>query len=514
MRLAVLLVAACTLAAQPRAAIQDVYDKLTESSGALTNFPRLVVTPGRPSDPGDLAFYQHAGAITVSEHLYDLCVQVTRRAGTPDAVPDCLSVILGHELSHFLHGDEWAADVLPEKGLVNRDAGLPQGAGQEQADVKRRDQEAHADFDAGIYALQAGYDPTPYGPPLLDAIYAEYAANLAGATAYPTLKERIEILKSSYRDLTEEIYPAFEAGVRLYVLGDYDEAAACFAYVGQRFRSPEIFSNEAAARILSAMQKNPKLSGGFIYPTELDLETRLNPPPPGIRALGTDLDAASKALRKALALDPKYAPALVNSAIVASLFDRNSEALARLDDAQSAAGTDAALVRAIVKARSGDTAGAQKDFQSLAALGNHIAALNLKALQRHSEDEVRPAVVTKSPGTERIGGKTVEDHPGASRKPIELGDYTLDVNLALSYRLYQLIADGRTKATLLTTPPNTKDHLLQTFGIGSDINAILKTHPAVRTVPEPQGIFYVLSDPGVLVLANRAGKVTNWTLFR
>jgi len=486
-RFVLLFLAASTLAAQPRAVLQEVYDKLTESSGALTNFPRLVVTPGRPSDPGDLAFYQHGGEITVSEHLYDLCVQVTRRAVTPDAVPDCLSVILGHKLSHFLHGDEWAADVLPEKGLVNRDASLAQGAGQEQADVKRRDQEAHADFDAGIYALQAGYDPTPYGPPLLDAIYAEYAANLAGATAYPTLKERIEILKSSYRDLT-----------------------VCRAALPQ---SGDLQQRSRRAHTLRDAEE-PEALGRFIYPIELNLETRLNPPPPGIRALGADLDAASKALRKALALDPKYAPALVNSAIVASLFNRNSGALARLDDAQSAAGADAALLRAIVKARSGDTAGAQKDFQSLAALGNKLAALNLKALQRHSEEDVRPAVVTKSPGTERIGGKTVEDHPGASRKPIELGDYTLDVNLAISYRLYQLIADGRTKATLLTTPPNTRDHLLQTFGIGSDINAILKTHPAVRTVSEPQGIFYVLSDPGVLVLANRAGKVTNWTLFR
>jgi hypothetical protein len=131
----ILLAFACSLAAQPRAAIQEVYDKLTDSSGAITTFPRLVVTPGRPGNPGDLAFYQHGGAITISEHLYDLCVQVTKRANAPAGVGDCLSVILGHELSHFLHGDEWAADVLPETGLVTRDAGLAKGAGQEQAVV-------------------------------------------------------------------------------------------------------------------------------------------------------------------------------------------------------------------------------------------------------------------------------------------------------------------------------------------------------------------------------------------
>ncbi len=505
-------------------AITAVYDKLSDSSGQIKDFPALVVSRGRPDDPGALAYYENGGAIHFSEHLYDLCSKI---AGARNGVPDCLSTLLGHELAHFLHQDDWATDVLPKNGKPHWDASLPQSASTQQIDASRRGKEAQADYDSGIYALQAGFDPTQFGPQLLDELYAEYSKNLQGVTSYPSLKERVEILKGSYRELTEELYPAFESGVRLFVLGEYDLAADCFAFVGRKFSSPEIFNNEAAAHILQGMVWDHSKSGGYLYPVELDLETRLNPQRGVTRGADDEFAAASKALRKAMTLDPAYAPGLLNQAILASLLDRPSEAKARLDDLAKIKGpragqyaSDAAILQAILMARGGNKDGAARILTSLANQNNLRAKLNLQVLKDGAIEQ--KTVLTRAKNTEKVGETDLSSNRGPAHRLIVIhgspGGYDdpiwLSADLAADHREYIVIRNGSRLVTLLTTPAAYPGTLLGKFRLGGSVQEILQSHPCARSFTAPQGTFYLLADDGILLLSNNGGKLINWTLFQ
>ena len=143
---------------------------------------------------------------------------------------------------------------------------------------------------------------------VLDRIFSAYDQQQSDFPNYPLLKERKKILQDSHRYLSDRLFPVFETGVQLFVLGKYKLSAACFDYVGQTFVSREIFNNAAAALLLEAVEQDPKISGGYFYPVELDLDTPLNPSRQSGRAIDNALDTLKEAsirLRIALSTRPE-----------------------------------------------------------------------------------------------------------------------------------------------------------------------------------------------------------------
>lgn len=510
-------------------AARAVYQKLVDSSGSAQIPPRFVMIRGEPQNPGELAFYDgETKVVRFSEFVYDQCAEL---AGPSHTVPDCLSALLGHELAHFYKDHTWSMDVLPARGMVARDLGLALEATPVQVAAKRREQEAQADHAGGILAYQAGFDPTAHWAALLDRLYNHYQSLQQKHPDYPLLDERKQILQDTSRDLTGRLFPAFEAGVRLFVLGEYGLAAECFDFVGHTFTSREIFNNAAAAYILAAIQADPSLAGGYVYPVELDLETRLNPRRGTAKSLDDYLGLAVDRLRAALKLDPDYAPALINLAIAASLTGDAQEAQRLALRVEKGSGpnagsfaTQASILRAITLARAGQKARAARLLDGLAKSGNKLAQLDRRVLNGEKLDAIQPPVYSKVSSAETIAGLTLSEiqsmgspspqrirlrEEGMRNEPAVL----LEVNTTPQYRAYAILINRSRLASLAAAPAGCTGTFLGNFKAGSDVAEVVKGHPPVRRYSAPQGTYLVFADPALLVFANGAGKVVDWTLY-
>ena len=238
-----------------------------------------------------------------------------------------MAFILSHELSHYYKDDNWCMDYASLKFKTN-----PAFAkALKNASKYNEGKEAAADKDALLHAGIAGYSPFNVFNNLIDAIYEKYKLqdNLLG---YPT-KARRKGINRDVRADAQTWLSVFDVGTILIYASKYQEAIDCFTYLSKKFPSREVFNNLGTAQLLWAIKIKAPEPIEYIYPVEIDPQSRLNSSINISRSIDSSskfeelLNMALQNFEKAKQIDPKYQKVYVNLACVYDLqgnFDLSS----------------------------------------------------------------------------------------------------------------------------------------------------------------------------------------------
>lgn len=313
-----------------------------------------------------------------------------------------LAFIIGHELAHFFQ--EEAGGRNGEFSYLAYDKN--QGSNPEK--------ERLADIQGLFNAYLAGYRSTVILPELITRLYEAYQLpnRLKG---YLTLEERRQS-SAFVRATVDTLSQLYEVSNALAALGHYQLAAAGYRYILQYYPGREIYGNLGANAALYAMYSSGKSPDAYLYPLEIDPDSRLQKP----RARGGEeelteteraqrrrlLAEAEANLDQALRLDPAYFPAALGKMCVLLLQGQFEAAEQHFRQRMENAGLSpsewnkARLARAIALAGSGNPESREQAgqiFRELASMKQepalaYMAAYNLNALRGELPEAPLPAV--------------------------------------------------------------------------------------------------------------------------
>jgi len=316
-RAIVLLVAAFflqTLAAQtsPKATAESVLNKLYLANGnKIYPKPSIEVI----SDERKAAQYiRRTNTIEVGVKAFEVC-----RVFGKDSL-SALAFIIGHEMAH-------AFQMNPRQGsflAYDKENG---------ADI---DAEKDADIQGLFNTWLAGYNSMDLLLYIIEGIYVAYDLKGKELPGYPSLEERKQSARE-VRLIVTELVRMYETGCYLSVIGQYDLAAACFRYVESRYKGREVYNNIGVNLVLQAINISEKNVDPYIFPLELDFETRLKKPkadrgpgdltPEQWLQRGTLLARAAEYFAQASKMDDECLPADVNYVCALVLNAKAAEAI-------------------------------------------------------------------------------------------------------------------------------------------------------------------------------------------
>jgi tetratricopeptide (TPR) repeat protein len=179
--------------------------------------------------------------------------------------------------------------------------------------------ETQADHSGGISCFMAGYDIRGMGESLLRKIYKDY--NLPSEAAkYPSLETRILLTKQN-DSIVGKLITVYEAGNYAIMAAEYAESVKCFEYVlNKGFKSREIYNNLGVCALFRVMDLLGSETVKYVYPVEIDVESRLKGTHKGFSEETKGLlKKAKDYLSIAVQLDKNYSSAHINLACVNSL---------------------------------------------------------------------------------------------------------------------------------------------------------------------------------------------------
>jgi tetratricopeptide (TPR) repeat protein len=202
------------------------------------------------------------GGVIINPATLDICYggeQPSRREGDLR-----MAFILGHELAHlgsddFIHGE--VSDILDKYGSKNARKEIPRYfnfSDREKSDASKR-RELLADKRGVIYAAMAGYDVGELfrGP----AHFLKYWASQTGigilydrTPTHPSLAKRLEFIQPQLQQVAGRV-ELFNAGVLLFQLESYHDAASAFKEFSKSYPSREVFNNMGACYFYLAMRR-------------------------------------------------------------------------------------------------------------------------------------------------------------------------------------------------------------------------------------------------------------------
>ena len=527
--------------------VQAIYERLAPAFGEGRMPPRLLVIPKgtKVRDPiasssggneGGLAFEASSGMLTEGYvAIEERTVEVL--AGLGKDQDNALAFLLAHELAHvFLHHG-WVGEFGNSFARTDMGRKMMKAATYEEV-VKR---ETEADHFGGFYGYLAGFDTLGVAPRALERIYAGFG--LADQLPnYPSRAERVAIAERQMESL-KKLVPVYDAGNRLLILGRYEEAGRIFAHLAQIFPSREMFNNAGVAFALEAVRLLPPKSIPFVYPFELDAETRLlnqeqdgrriartgqesDQPVRRVRLLRRALNAFEQAARR----DNRYATAGINSAAVQSLLGEQDEALrlagaalalAREEEERVTAG-HALVVRGIALARTGELQRAKSELLAARQVVPELADINIAALEGRAVP-IQAATPNDMAGQlEKIAGYSAretfsrsKDQVSFSLSPAEKGDPTLAIHSwrGPDWECTVIDLEGRRIGTA-STGRTYQGNSARGLRVGSPLASLGQMYgSADRIVPSRQGAWYVYNTDGIVFEVDAAGKVCGWFLF-
>ncbi|HLP46159.1 MAG TPA: tetratricopeptide repeat protein [Candidatus Kapabacteria bacterium] len=220
--------------------VKNVADK------AEARLPRLFIIKTR----GNLAQELPDGGIIIDPGTLSLCYDdVGKEQGNSR-----LAFILGHELAHlankdYLHSEAFSA-LQKYGGNKNKEELVE--------DLKKTDKnkELLADQKGAMYAAMAGYK--------IDTLLAEkdnfllYWAkqtgitNSAGDSQHPAMQDRAQFTRTQLRSVFKQV-ELFKAGVLLYQVGNFHDAATAFTEFSKVYAAREVFNNIGACYLNLAL---------------------------------------------------------------------------------------------------------------------------------------------------------------------------------------------------------------------------------------------------------------------
>lgn len=465
------------------------------------------------------------GYIAVNEKVYDLLASVDSGSG--------LAYVLGHELAHYYMRHGWIGNFA--------NAFTGNKVGMELSRVLPPEQvtafEVQADYLGGLYSYLAGYDTLETASRTLDLLYRGFGIPVGGKQR-PTLAERKEIATLARKQLAQ-LTPAFEAATVLMLLGRYDDAARFYDYLANAVPSREFSGNSGVARIQAAIGLFGPAELRYVFPVELDMETRLRQTrtktltfqPDPVAQRTALLETAAENLEQSLALSPEYTTAHLNLATALALLGKTDDALEHADKAQRLAKRDkdqstvanAVIVRGIIRARSGDEAGARAEFASARPGNQRLAALNLAQLAGDPQP-VRPEVRIPEVA-ETIAGVAPESLLHPERLPgkefVLRGIDNSRVTVRTDDRKNSpwrgmLIEQGSSgKLALLWAGPAYQGRTALGIVRGSASTALRNAYgEPSRLFAVRQGSYMAYDRQGIMFIMNHDEHVTGWILFK
>jgi len=527
--------------------VQGIYERLVPAFGEGRMPPRLLVIPkgtkvrepiasSSGGNEGGLAFEANSGMLTEGYvAIEERTVEVLADLGKDQ--DNALAFLLAHELAHvFLHHG-WVGDFGNSFARTDMGRKMMKAATYEEV-VKR---ETEADHFGGFYGYLAGFDTLGVAPRALERIYAGYGLS-DQLPNYPSRAERVAIAERQMENL-RKLVPVYDAGNRLLILGRYEEAGRIFAHLAQIFPSREMFNNAGVAFALEAVRLLPPNALPFIYPFELDAETRLlNQEQNGrriarsgqqddqsvrrVRLLHRALNAFEQAGRR----DNGYATAGINSAAVQSLLGEQDEAI-RLAGAALALARDgeervtaghALVVRGIALARIGELQRAKSELLAARQVVPELADINLAALEGRAAPIQAAAPNDTAGKLETVAGFSAGEtfsrsanQASFSLSPAEKGEPTLAIHswqgsdcecTVIDFEGHRIgtAATGRTYQGISA----------RGLRVGSPLASVGQMYgSADRIVPSRQGAWYVYNTDGIVFEVDAGGKVCGWFLF-
>jgi tetratricopeptide (TPR) repeat protein len=527
--------------------VQAIYERLVPAFGEGRLPPRLVVAPtgaktreaiasSGGGNEGSLAF--EAGSGMLAEGY--VAIEERTVAALADLGADrdnAIAFLLSHELAHVYLRHGWVGDFGNSFARTEMGRKMMKAATYEEV-VKR---ETEADHFGAFYGYLAGYDTLGVAPRALEKIYTAFAL-AEQIPNYPAKTERIAIARRQMESLNK-LVPVYEAGTRLLILGRYEEAGRLFAHLARIFPSREMFNNAGVAFALEAVRLLPPKSMPYVYPFELDAETRLlNHEQQGQRAAraGQEDDQSARRLRllrrslsafeQAIRRDNRYATATVNSAAVQSLLGNQDDAIRLAGSALATAReggervtvSHAMVVRGIALARSGDAPKARSELEAARQIVPDLVATNIAALDGRAVPTLAATHTDAPAKTETIAGYPAKeafvnsgDKVSFTLTPAEKGESQLALHSrrGKDWNSIAIELEGRRIGTLVTDHTY-KGSTANGVRIGSPLASLGQLYgSADRIVPSRQGAWYVYNTAGIVFEVNDLGKVAGWFIF-
>lgn len=530
---------------------EQIFRALLSAIGDNRTPPDFRIVRGKSSS-FDIALYvPKSHRVMIEEEFYDLAHSLPG-----SAAPQALALILGHELAHFYRNHPWAIEFGKAFAERQREPTEPPGpvAGPVSADfAERRRIEADADYFGGFYSSLAGYQPLSVAGEVFDVIYRHYHFDKT-LPAYEQLQYRKAAAQEAGLRL-QRLLPLFEVGVHLMLVRDYHNAARVFERIGADFPGPEMWNNAAVALSNESFRWATESGPAFVYPLELDPDTRLaaGGGRGGATAAAGERRAelllqAKRHLEQAIRISPSYTTAILNLACVLDLsgdpqlaLEKSREVLAM----PSHGGSDhvrrqAHLIAGIAAAHLGNREEARHAFLAARAIGSLHAEENLAALSTPEGGSAHvspPEKVRKRLQPEMVGGVNVAD--------VRLADLLADSSSKVLGRWeaddeqpeLRIVAamKGTAQATLvlrgqapkrsalifLTAPPDALGRTGRGLMVGQSDQQVEERYGSpVAVVPTQQGTFQVYEDRyremlvGLLVHIDGKQRVRDWIVYR
>ena len=216
--------------------LSEIYSDLIEVIGNSNfDWPNITVLPVASRGASYVA---KTNTIYVDSKLIDLCSNFGARK------QDALAYIIGHELTHYYQGHEWAQLGLVDSFILNKSFHFTHQAAEKEADV----------FGT-FFAKQAGYEVIDIMPKVLEAVYEEYKLPVTENENYPSLQDRQNLAEDA-ADLSILLYEAYQTANFALTAGQLDVAIELYEYVKRHLSFKEGINNLATAYMLAYQLSN------------------------------------------------------------------------------------------------------------------------------------------------------------------------------------------------------------------------------------------------------------------
>ena len=295
----------------PAPFVYEVYDDIYQvmHTRQSPEKPKLILS----DNPKEIALFSpRMNEISIGQQFIDLA-----RAFGADSM-NVIAQVMSHELAH----------VLLEQSSIIKNI----GSGYASREFNKRLLETHASLRDSLYERQAdeysffyaqiaGYHTSDLAPRILDSIYKQWNLKDSDLIRYPVLKERKLIAQTASKKINV-LKEIFDISMLSSLSGDYNLSIDLYKFILEEdFNSREIYNNLGTAYLMKAISNLDKTEYPYIFPVQMDLDTKLE------SERGFDINVEND-IRKALQQfnfanegREKYPIALLNKAICEWLLE-------------------------------------------------------------------------------------------------------------------------------------------------------------------------------------------------
>lgn len=329
-----------------------------------------------------ISFYPSENEIRIGYEFIQIC----RSFGKDSS--NAMAHVLGHELAHILLQQH---DFVKTVGSGYASKEINKQMKSIQKTLRDSVFERQADEYASFYAHIAGYNTVQIGEQVLDSIYKHFKLNDKDLSRYPSLKERKLICRATAKRMNV-LKSIFDYANLATVAGNYDMAESCYqTIIKEKFPSREVFNNLSVVYLLKAIQEIDTVEFPYLFPVELDFESRLYSLERSIFSqYEENLNEAVRYAELALGTQKEYAKAWLNKSMAEFLLNKKEDAHYSLFKAKSLndsyVNATVEVMEGLLEHKFGDKEKGVNMLRELEKV-NPIAKMNLNKLFAESKNE-------------------------------------------------------------------------------------------------------------------------------